>query len=90
MYDISLGLSVLPTAKQFCGTEAYLCNVERTTVALTADLGQSISIALITWIFFNDAIQCLMITHIFMMTSNYKLKALGNHILIKLQNTHVK
>lgn len=90
MYDISLGLSVLPTAKQFCGTEAYLCNVEGTTVALTADLGQSISIALITWIFFNDAIQCLMITHIFMMTSNYKLKALGNHILIKLQNTHVK
>lgn len=89
MYDISLELSVLPTAKQFCGTEAYLCNAGGTTVALTADLGQLISIALITWIFFNDAIQCL-ITHIFMMTSNYKLKALGNRILIKLQNTHVK
>lgn len=61
-----------------------------TKVALTSDLGQLIYIALITWIFFNDAIQHLMITHTSMMAFNYKPEALCNYMLIKLQNTHMK
>lgn len=61
-----------------------------TNVALTSDLGLLVHIALITWIFFNDDIQHLMVTHTFMMAFKYKPEALCNYMLIKLQNTHMK